>query len=78
MMKNKFNFVPRLFDLLITILLTCIFFIVITPFSLVLRIFNYDPLDLKWKNKYSNRKISKESRSSRRKIKRDNSNYPIW
>ena len=78
MMKNKFNFVPRLFDLLFTILLTCIFFIVITPFSLVLRIFNYDPLDLKWKNKYSNRKISKESRSSRRKIKRDNSNYPIW
>lgn len=78
MMKNKFNFVPRLFDLLITILLTCIFFIVITPFSLVLRIFNYDPLDLKWNNKYSYRKISKESRSSRRKIKRDNSNYPIW
>ena len=77
-MKNKFNFLQRLFDLLITILLTCIFFIVITPFSLVLRIFNYDPLDLKWKNKYSNRKISKESRSSRRKIKRDNSNYPIW
>ena len=77
-MKNKFNFLQRLFDLLITILLTCIFFIVITPFSLVLRIFNYDPLDLKLKNKYSNRKISKESRSSRRKIKRDNSNYPIW
>ena len=77
-MKNKFNFLLRLFDLLITILLTCIFFIVITPFSLVLRIFNYDPLDLKWNNKYSYRKISKESRSSRRKIKRDNSNYPIW
>ena len=77
-MKNKFNFLQRLFDLLITILLTCIFFIVITPFSLVLRIFNYDPLDLKWNNKYSYRKISKESRSSRRKIKRDNSNYPIW
>tara|TARA_Y100000589_G_scaffold330385_1_gene379862 strand:+ start:418 stop:660 length:243 start_codon:yes stop_codon:yes gene_type:complete len=80
-MKKVFR---KLINLLITLLsyfasffLTFVYFLIITPLSLFLKLFGYDPLNFKFNNKYSYRIISTRDEGGYKKNKEDLNNKNI-